>query len=458
MQSLSPLDGRYSQLVNNLEAYFSEPALNRFRSLVEIEWIICLCQKKVLKGLPFLSETRIKELRKIAYDFDFKAFQLIERTTGHDVKALEYYIRDRLLESDEPNAKLLLAVHFGCTSEDINNLAYTLAIRGAAEQVLLPSVNQLKSVLKELAQNWADVPLLAMTHGQPATPTTVGKELAVFAQRLENQISNLKFLEYAGKFNGSTGTFSAVTFAVPEVAWDEVARDFVTTFGLEYNSLTTQIDPRDSLSTLFDILNHCGRIMHNLSTDLWLYISRGIFSLEVNTDQVGSSTMPHKVNPIKFENAEGNFEMADALFSLLSNQLIQSRLQRDLSDSTILRNVGVAFGHWLVGVNMLVNGLAELNVNQMVTAEELSQHYEVLTEAIQTQLRVAGIQGEVTIDDPYALLKHFSRGKSITAESLRIFIEQLPLSLADRKKLLELTPSKYIGLAEKLVYDYFGSR
>ncbi|MEJ7772563.1 MAG: adenylosuccinate lyase, partial [Geodermatophilaceae bacterium] len=368
---------------------------------------------------------------------------VIERRTGHDVKAVEYYIKQALGETSL--ADVVEFVHFGCTSEDINNLAYARMLQRAISDVWLPAALGLVADLRDLALAQRDQPMLSRTHGQAATPTTVGKEIAVFVHRLDRQLARIQAQEYLGKFNGATGTYSAHHVAAPEVDWLDVSRGFVQSLGLTWNPLTTQIESHDYMCELFADLARFNGILNNLNTDMWSYISIGVFRQKATTDAVGSSTMPHKINPIRFENSEANLEVSNSLLQCLQTALITSRMQRDLSDSSMQRNIGPALGYALIGIVNTRTGLRSIDVDVEALTAELDGAWEVLGEAVQSLMRLRGL------DQPYERLKELTRGQQITRERLQDFIRELQLPAEDEKRLLELAPSSYTGLAGRLV-------
>ena len=452
-QPLSPLDGRYRRFVEPLTDYFSEAALNRARVTVEIEWLITLCAEGVAGTSPLPADT-VKALRERVHDFgpaDIENLADKEARTQHDVKAVEYFVREILSELGLSSHHEL--VHFACTSEDINNLSYALVTKAAMEEVWIPKVQALRAALVGLAREWRAIPMLSRTHGQPATPTTLGKEIAVFAHRLGRILPRVENQVYPAKFSGATGTFSAHVTAEPAVNWPVVSKKFVESLGLTWNPLTTQIESHDGVSELMDSVAHVHRVLHNFATDMWTYISLGYITQIPDPNATGSSTMPHKINPIRFENAEANLEIANALLTAMSASLSTSRLQRDLTDSTTQRNIGVAFGHSLVAIENLSTGLGEIAANAEAMAKDLRDNPEVLAEAIQTVIRAEIARGESTIADPYAVLKDFTRGHSVDQESLREFISGLDISQGQKDRLSALTPDTYIGLAMELV-DY----
>ena len=450
-QPLSPLDGRYASQVQELSLVLSEAGLNRARIQVEIEWLILLANKELFGRDRYITEEQIRRLRSaVEYfsDADVAKLAETESRTRHDVKAVEYFVRDKLTEIDREDLHEL--AHFAATSEDINNLSYALIIKDAVNKVWLPKAKAVVATLTELANSYASVPMLSRTHGQPATPTTMGKEIAVFASRLDRQIKRIETTEYLGKFSGATGTYSAHVTAVPDANWPEIAKELVESLGLKFNPLTTQIESHDWQAELYASVAHFNRVLHNLATDIWSYISIGYFKQIPVKGATGSSTMPHKINPIRFENAEANLEVSNALFDVLAATLVTSRLQRDLTDSSSQRNIGVAFGHSLLALDNIAKGLTEIEVAESVMAADLAENWEVLTEAIQTVIRAEVAAGRSKISNPYDLLKDLSRGKRLTREDLANFILKLDIEQAAKDRLLVLTPKDYIGLAAQL--------
>ena len=444
MSTLSPLDGRYASSVSPLVDHLSEDALNRARVTVEIEWLIYLVDAGILPG-EFTAQER-EEMRSIVVDHDELAG--IEAETRHDVKAVEYYLQKRVKYPD--------IVHIFCTSEDINNLAYALTIRDAVTTVWLPAAQKLVDAIRALAFEHRDQPMLSRTHGQTATPTTLGKEMAVFAWRLTRQLNRIKSTEYLGKINGATGTYGAHTAALPDVDWISHSRAFVTSLGLTWNPLTTQIESHDWQAELYSDIARFNRILHNVATDVWTYISLDYFHQNLAAQgSTGSSTMPHKVNPIRFENAEANLEVSNALLDVLSSTLVTSRLQRDLTDSSMQRNIGVAFGHSLLAIDNVTRGLAGLEVGVDALERDLDNAWEVLGEPIQQAMRAAAINGAAGMDNPYERLKDLTRGNKVTEPIMRDFIASLGIPADIEARLLKLTPASYTGLASKLV-DYVG--
>ncbi|MGZ4774292.1 MAG: adenylosuccinate lyase [Oryzihumus sp.] len=457
--ALGALDGRYRGTVAPLVDHLSEAALNRERVRVEVEWLIHLTSHGVVPGVRALSEAEQARLRAVVDGFgpaDVAELAEIERETVHDVKAVEYYLKRRLTEAaDSDVASLSELVHFACTSEDINNLSYALMVKGAVTNVWLPRATALVDAVAAMARDLRDVPLLAHTHGQPATPTTMGKELAVLAHRLRRQLARISRAEFLGKLNGATGTYGAHLAAVPEADWPAISRAFVEGLGLTWNPLTTQIESHDWQAELYADIARFNRVLHNLCTDVWTYISMGYFAQVRGQGTVGSSTMPHKVNPIRFENAEANLEVSNALLDVLGSTLVQSRLQRDLTDSSMQRNIGTALGHSLLAIDNVTRGLAGLDAVPEAMAADLDANWEVLGEPVQSAMRALAAQGVAGMENPYERLKELTRGRRITGEDLREFVRGLGLPADVEKRFLELTPATYVGLAPQLV-DYLG--
>ena len=461
--ALSVLDGRYRASVAPLVDHLSEAALNRERVRVEIEWLIHLTTGQIVPNVRALSAAEQTRLLTLVEDFgpnDIAELAELERETVHDVKAVEYFLKRRLaaMDGDAPTGLAAISelVHFACTSEDINNLSYALMIKGAVEQVWLPRATALVDAIATLARALRDVPLLARTHGQPATPTTMGKEVAVLAYRLQRQLTRISSAEYLGKLNGATGTYGAHVAAVPEADWPAISKMFVESLGLTWNPLTTQIESHDWQAELYSDIARFNRILHNLCTDFWTYISMGYFAQVRGQGTVGSSTMPHKVNPIRFENAEANLEVSNALLDVLASTLVQSRMQRDLTDSSMQRNIGTAFGHSLLAIDNAGRGLAGLDAVPAVMAADLEANWEVLGEPIQSVMRALGAQGVEGMQNPYERLKALTRGRRISGDDLREFVGSLGLPLDVERRFLEMTPQTYVGLAPRLV-DYLGS-
>ncbi|MBN9173375.1 MAG: adenylosuccinate lyase, partial [Microbacterium sp.] len=435
-QPLSPLDGRYRAAVSALADHLSEAGLNRARIEVEVEWLIALTDRSLFGTHP-LGDTDKDRLRVLYLDFGQREIDWLaerEAVTRHDVKAVEYLVRDRLSQLGlDAIAEL---THFACTSEDVNSTAYALTVKRAVHDVWLPKLRGVIDTLRRLAVKHRDAAMLSRTHGQPATPTTMGKELAVFAWRLERVAAQVAASDFLAKFSGATGTWSAHIAAEPDVDWMLVSREFIESLGLGFNPLTTQIESHDWQVELYDRARHAGGILHNLATDIWTYISLGYFAQIPVAGATGSSTMPHKINPIRFENAEANLELAGGLFATLASTLVTSRLQRDLTDSTTQRNIGVAFGHSLLALDNLQRGLGEILLREDVLLADLDDNWEVLAEAIQTVVRGEIAAGRSQITDPYALLKDLTRGRRVGAEQLAEFVRGLDVSDAAKERLL----------------------
>ena len=442
LSALSPLDGRYGNSVKDLAPYFSEAALMRYRLYVEIEYLIALSYEKQIKDLPVFSKNEQARLRRTYQDFNSagaKKIKDIETTTNHDVKAIEYYIRGKIKKSLHP------WIHFALTSEDVNNLAYSLMWQHGLKHIYLVRLQLVFKELRKMAKKYKAAPMLSFTHGQPATPTTFGKEMAVFCSRLNQQINQLKTHKLLGKFSGATGTWSAHLSAYPKVNWIRFSSRFIKVLGLEPNLLTTQIESHDSNAESYQQVVRVNTILTDLCKDLWFYISRGIIGQKKVIGEVGSSTMPHKINPIQFENAEGNLGISNSLLNHLAVKLPISRMQRDLTDSTTLRNQGVALGHSYLAVQNIIKGLSRITINKLQMSAELNTHWEVVAEAVQTVLRKAGQQ------NAYEQLKTLTRGEAINAEIMAEFVSGLNIPDNDKETLLTLTPASYIGLAPKLV-------
>lgn len=447
LTALSPLDGRYRRNAARLAPYFSEYGLIRYRVRVELEWLKALAQEPAISEVPPFSAATLAEIDALAAGFtlaDAQRVKEIEQTTNHDVKAVEYFLKERLAGNAEV-MRVKEFIHFACTSEDINNLAHGLMLRDARAEVLLPALNALRDRLAGLAMELADLPMLARTHGQPATPTTLGKELANVVYRLDRARTRLAGVELLGKINGAVGNYNAHLAAYPEVDWEGFARRFVESLGLAFNPYTIQIEPHDYMAELFDAYARVNSVLIDLDRDIWTYISLGYFKQKIKAGEVGSSTMPHKVNPIDFENSEGNLGLANALLRHLADKLPISRLQRDLTDSTVLRNMGTALGYSLLGYESCLRGLDKLEANPEQLAADLEANWEVLAEAIQTVMRRYGVA------NPYEQLKALTRGKrGITRDTLAEFIRGLALPPAAKQRLLEMTPASYTGKAAEL--------
>ena len=449
LKALSPADGRYAEKVNGLRDIVSEYGLIRFRVLVEVRWLQALADEKDIPEIGPLSPVMKDLLNSIVDGFsldDAERVKKIEATTNHDVKAVEYFIREKL--GDGPDTAVLKDfLHFGCTSEDINNLAYALMLRTARSDVLIPQMRTVKAKLQAMARQNADLAMLSRTHGQPASPTTLGKEIANFVKRLEaaqRQFGNVAIL---GKFNGAVGNFNAHCVTYPDVDWRGVSERFVAALGLKPNSHTTQIEPHDWTAEYAHALSRYDTILIDLCRDFWSYISLGYFRQKVARDEVGSSTMPHKVNPIDFENAEGNLGMANALLGHLAEKLPVSRWQRDLTDSTVQRNFGIALAYVVIALASMLKGLDKLQVNPDALQADIADAWELLAEAVQTVMRRYGIP------EPYEKLKALTRGQAVTRELLHGFIDTLEIPASEKTRLLALTPSSYLGLASELARD-----
>lgn len=454
--ALGALDGRYRGVVAGLVDHLSEPALNRARVHVEVEWLLHLTDREVVPGVRRLTDDEKARLREVVTTFgadEIEEMSATERVTQHDVKAVEYFLKARLrdIAPAPEDAGLAELIHFCCTSEDINNLSYSVMVQGAVRQVWLPRATALVEQLTSMATELADVPLLAHTHGQPATPTTMGKELAVLAWRLRRQLRRIEDAEYLGKLNGATGTYGAHLAAVPEADWEDVSRTFVQHLGLTWNPLTTQIESHDWQAELYADVARFNRVLHNMCTDVWTYISMGYFAQVRGQGTVGSSTMPHKVNPIRFENAEANLEVSNALLDVLASTLVQSRLQRDLTDSSMQRNIGTAFGHSLLAIDNAHRGLDGLDAVPSAMAADLDANWEVLGEPVQSAMRALGARGVPGMEEPYERLKELTRGRRIGQDDLVAFVRGLGLPADVEERLAAMTPATYVGLAPTLV-------
>ena len=446
LTALSPLDGRYAGKVEALRPIFSEFGLMHRRVLVEVRWLLALADEPAIAEVAALDAPAHTFLMTLADGFslqDAERIKAIERTTNHDVKAVEYFLKERIGEhADLATAKEF--VHFACTSEDINNLAYALMLRDARDGVLLPALDKLLATLKQMAHALASQPMLSRTHGQTASPTTLGKEIANVVARLQRQRAQIASVALSGKINGAVGNYNAHVVAYPDVDWPALAQRFVESLNLDFNPYTTQIEPHDGIAEISDAIRRANTILTDFCRDIWGYISLGYFRQELRHGEVGSSTMPHKVNPIDFENAEGNLGIANALFAHFAEKLPISRWQRDLTDSTVLRALGTAFGHTQVALESIARGLSKLNAAPERLAADLDASWEVLAEAVQTVMRRYGLP------EPYEQLKALTRGQGITHESMRAFIESQALPVDAKQRLLALTPATYVGLADKL--------
>jgi adenylosuccinate lyase len=443
LTAISPIDGRYAAKTAGLRPIFSEYGLIYHRLLVEVRWLQALSANTAISEVPQFSSTANELLESMLEGFDPPQAQRIkdiEKTTNHDVKAVEYFLKERVAQNDELNA-VSEFIHFACTSEDINNLSHGLMLKAGRDDLLLPAIGEVEAMISELARQHAAVPMMSRTHGQPASPTTLGKEMANVAYRLRRQMKQMAAVEILGKINGAVGNYNAHLSAYPECDWQAIAKQFVESLGLGWNPYTTQIEPHDYIAELFDASARLNTVLIDFSRDIWSYISIGYFRQKTIAGEVGSSTMPHKVNPIDFENAEGNLGIANAILGHLAQKLPVSRWQRDLTDSTVLRNLGTGFGHLLIALDSLKRGIGKLEVNAEVIADDLDRNWEVLAEPIQTVMRRYGIE------QPYEKLKALTRGQKVDAVAVRQFVEALDIPESARRELLTLTPASYIGNA-----------
>ncbi len=442
--AVSPIDGRYANKCDELTDIFSEYGLIKRRILVECVWLEALCDAKDIKECKALTAKERKALRAIAANVtveDAQRVKDIEKTTNHDVKAIEYFLKEKVAGTSLESRTEF--IHFGCTSEDINNMSHALMLRDG-QAVLRAVMDECSAKIADMAKAWAKVPMLAHTHGQPASPTTIGKELAVVAARLTRQSGEIDRLVMPAKMNGAVGNFNAHLSAYPQTDWEALSRKVIESLGLRQNRLTTQIESHDGIAELFDAIQRWNSVLLDFDRDVWMYVSMGYFKQRTNKGEIGSSTMPHKVNPIDFENSEGNLGLANAVMGFMARKLPISRMQRDLTDSTTLRNMGVGFGYTLIAIRSTLKGLSKLELNEARLAEDLDRNWEVLAEPIQTVMRKVGM------DHPYERLKELTRGRRVTAEIMQAFVKDLPLPKDDKARLLKLTPATYIGLAEKL--------
>ena len=449
LSAISPIDGRYAKKTELLRPIFSEYGLIYHRVLVEVRWLQTLADHSGIPEVPEFSDDANALLESIISGFseqDAQRIKDIEKTTNHDVKAAEYFLKEKIIGSAEL-ARITEFFHFACTSEDINNLSHALMLKAGRDTILVPALNQLSDTLSQLAKQNASVSMMSRTHGQPASPTTLGKEIANVVYRLQRQLSQINNVPMLGKMNGAVGNYNAHLSAYPDIDWPNVAQTFVESLGLEWNPYTTQIEPHDFIAELFDSMARCNTILIDLSRDIWSYISIGYFKQRTIAGEVGSSTMPHKVNPIDFENAEGNLGIANAILSHLGQKLPISRWQRDLTDSTVLRNLGTGFGHVMIALDSLQRGLTKLEVNHAVISEDLDRNWEVLAEPIQTVMRRYGIE------KPYEKLKKLTRGQRISAGIIREFVEKLDLPAHVKQQLIDMTPASYIGNAVEQAND-----
>lgn len=444
LTAISPIDGRYSSKCEELKEIFSEYGLIKRRVLVECVWLEALCDAKEIAECKALSAAERKALRAIAAEFsveDAARVKEIERTTNHDVKAVEYFLKEKVAGTSlEKRAEF---IHFACTSEDINNMSHALMLRDG-KACLRAAMDEMTAKIAAYAKEWAKVPMLAHTHGQPASPTTVGKELAVVSARLKRQAGEIDRLVMPAKMNGAVGNFNAHLSAYPKVDWEKLSRKVIESLGLRQNRLTTQIESHDGIAELFDAICRWNSVLTDFDRDVWMYISMGYFKQKTVKGEIGSSTMPHKVNPIDFENSEGNLGLANAVMGFMSSKLPISRMQRDLTDSTTLRNMGVGFGYTLIAIRSTIKGLGKLELNAERLAEDLDRNWEVLAEPIQTVMRKVGM------DKPYERLKELTRGRRVNAEIMRDFVAALPLPAEDKARLKKMTPATYTGIASKL--------
>jgi len=445
LNSISTLDGRYNKEASILSNYFSESALMRYRVMVEVEYLISLSKEKKLVDLPLISKNVQNSLRKIYQKFDTisaRRIKKIESQTNHDVKAVEIFISEKLKKMNKTN--LVPWLHFGLTSEDVNNISYSMMWKDGTKNVYLDKLNTIIKAIKDLASKHSKEAMLSLTHGQPATPTTFGKEMAVFYYRLNKHYKLLKELELEGKISGATGTWAAHFLAYPNINWLKFSNKFVKHFGLKHNPLTTQIESHDSLAEQYHLLSRVNSVLIDFSNDMWFYISRGILIQKIVSGETGSSTMPHKINPIHFENAEGNCGLANSLLIHLANKLTISRLQRDLSGSTVIRNQGVALGYCVIALNNLIKGVGRVKINKQRTKNELNNHWEVLAEAVQIILRKNGDS------DAYEKIKELTQGETISKNNIQKIISSLDISHDDKNTLMKLTPGGYTGLSSVL--------
>ena len=444
LTAISPIDGRYANKCSELQEVFSEYGLIKRRILVECTWLEALCDAKEIKECKALTAKERRELRAIAANVtleDAQRVKDIEKTTNHDVKAIEYFLKEKIKGTSLESRTEF--IHFSCTSEDINNMSHALMLRDG-KKVLRDAMDAMTAKIVEMAKATAKVPMLAHTHGQPASPTTVGKELAVVSARLKRQAAEIDRLVMPAKMNGAVGNFNAHLSAYPTVDWEKLSDKVIKSLGLRQNRLTTQIESHDGIAELFDAICRWNSVLLDFDRDVWMYVSMGYFKQRTIKGEIGSSTMPHKVNPIDFENSEGNLGLANVVIGFMARKLAISRMQRDLTDSTTLRNMGVGFGYTLIAIRSTQKGLGKLELNVDRLAEDLDHNWEVLAEPIQTVMRKVGM------DHPYERLKELTRGRRVNAQIMKDFVKALPLPKADKDRLLKLTPATYIGIAEKL--------
>lgn len=446
LTAVSPVDGRYGSKTSVLRSIFSEFGLLKYRTIVEIRWLQKLAATDAIVEVPAFSAEANAFLDRIATEFseqDALRIKTIERTTNHDVKAVEYFLKEKVAEMPELHA-VNEFIHFACTSEDINNLSHALMLTEAREHVMLPEVRNVIDAIKTLANEYRDIPMLTRTHGQPASPSTMGKEMANVAYRMERQYKQITQVEILGKINGAVGNYNAHLSAYPDIDWHQYSEEFVTSLGITFNPYTTQIEPHDYIAELFDAFARFNTILLDFDRDVWGYIALGHFKQKTIAGEIGSSTMPHKVNPIDFENSEGNLGLANAIFNHLAQKLPVSRWQRDLTDSTVLRNLGVGCGYAIIAYTSTLKGISKLELNQAALEAELDRNWEVLAEPVQTVMRRYGIE------KPYEKLKELTRGKRVDGEGMRTFIDGLELPEHEKTRLKMLTPANYIGDAVKL--------
>ena len=445
LTAISPIDGRYASKTAGLRPVFSEYGLIYHRLVVEVRWLQALSRHAEIAEVPEFSSTASQLLDAIIDNFDpaqAQRIKEIEKTTNHDVKAIEYFLKQQVADNAELDA-VSEFIHFACTSEDINNLSHGLMLKTGRDSILLPAAREIEKLIRAMAREYADLAMMSRTHGQPASPTTLGKEMANVSYRLQRQLGQIESIEILGKINGAVGNYNAHLSAYPGIDWPAFAQQFVGSLGLGWNPYTTQIEPHDCIAELFDAITRLNTVLIDFSRDIWSYISIGYFRQKTVAGEVGSSTMPHKVNPIDFENAEGNLGIANAILTHLAQKLPISRWQRDLTDSTVLRNLGTGLGHVLIALDSLKRGIGKLEVNTGVIAADLEQNWEVLAEPIQTVMRRYGIE------QPYEKLKALTRGQKIDAQAVRQFVETLDIPQAARNELLQLTPAAYIGNASE---------
>ena len=442
--NISPLDNRYFNKISEHREAFSEKSLIKTRFIIEINWLLFLCKKypNYFNKISKSSESKIIKFRNNFDDKSVLKIKQIEKKTNHDVKAVEYFISD-FFKKDKTLSKYINLIHFGLTSEDVNSLSYAILIKDGID-IHFKKINTINKYIKSLSKKWINIALLSRTHGQAASPSTIGKELKVFTYRIDRELIKLKQIKPLAKFSGAVGNYHAFNIANNKINWPLFTKQFINTFGIVQNPITTQIEPHDWIAEALQTISRINNIYTDLSQDMWIYISNEIFKLKVNSNEVGSSTMPHKVNPIDFENAEGNFGLSNSLNDFFANKLSRSRLQRDLSDSTVQRNIGLSFAYSYIGLESLNKGMNKISPNKDTIMRELDNNWEVLTEAVQTVMRYEGI------DDAYEQLKTLSRGKKLDKSSYQEFISNLEISSESKNKLLKLTPSKYIGLAKDI--------